>query len=354
MYNLTDIRGIHLEPSSKCQARCPQCTRFIFDYEDGKMKVNPLITDRNGKSGSLDEISFSDFVKWFPPKFVSQLDYLYMCGTFGDPTFATDCIKILAYLRAYNPRINLSIHTNGGHRPEEWWQRLAKLGVKAVFGIDGLEDTHSLYRVNTKWRQVIENARSFMRAGGTAEWQMLVFKHNEHQVLKCMKLAKLLGFKSFHYQHTTRFGESGEKRQPVVNPRGQVTHYLEPSSVSLKSFDKVKYSYFESNSIKETISCSAKNSGEIYVAANGTIVPCCHMMSCFLYEAEDIEDYKKKINMYPNLHKQNLKEIFDSLYFRKIERTWNNEPLSVCSKVCGSKTGTWSENCSSQSNFISF
>jgi sulfatase maturation enzyme AslB (radical SAM superfamily) len=354
MYKISDIRGIHLETSSKCQARCPQCTRFSFDYEDGKMKINPLITDRNGKSGKLDEISFLDFVRWFPPKFVSQLNYLYMCGTFGDPIFATDCAKILAYLRTYNPKINLSIHTNGGFRSKEWWEKIAKLNVKVIFGIDGLEDTHSLYRVNVNWKQVIENARSFIRAGGNAEWQMIVFKHNEHQITKCMKLAKLLGFKSFYYQHTTRFGENGGKNQPVVNPKGEVTHYLEPSSISLKSFDKIKYSYFESSSVEETIDCSAKKSREIYVAANGTIVPCCHMMSCFLYENDDIEDYKTKINVYPNLHKQNLKEIFDSLYFAKIEKTWNNNPLLVCSKVCGKNTGTWRENNSNQTKFITF
>jgi MoaA/NifB/PqqE/SkfB family radical SAM enzyme len=353
MYNISDIRGIHLEPSSKCQARCPQCGRFTLD-DDGKMVINPKITDRNGKFGCLDEITLSDFIKWFPPKFISQLGYLYMCGTFGEPILSTDCLKILAYLRLYNSRIHLGVHTNGGYRDEEWWRKLAKLNVNVVFGIDGLEDTHSLYRVNTNWRQVIENARSFIRAGGNAEWQMLVFKHNEHQVAKCMKLAKKLGFKSFYYQHTTRFAENGNKKEPVRNPKGEITHYLEPSSISLKFFDKVKHSYFESNSINESIDCSAKKNKDIYISANGRVLPCCHMESCFLYDEEDIEDYKKKIDMYPNLHVQTLKEIFDSGYFRKIENTWKNNSLTTCSKMCGKKTGTWAENVSEQTKFVSF
>jgi MoaA/NifB/PqqE/SkfB family radical SAM enzyme len=351
MYNISDIRGIHLEPTSKCQARCPQCGRFVLD-DDGKMVLNPLITDRNGKFGCLDQISLLDFIKWFPPKFISQLNYLYMCGTFGEPTLAEDCLKIFAYLRTYNSKIILGLHTNGGCKTEDWWRKLAKLNVRVVFGIDGLEDTHSLYRVNTNWRTVIKNAGSFIKAGGEAEWQMLVFKHNEHQIGQCIELAKKLGFKSFHCQHTTRFGETGNKKQPVRNPKGEITHYLEPSSVSLKSFDKVKDSYFESSSLKEIIDCSAKKNKEIYVSANGSVLPCCHMESCVLYDDEDILDYSKKINMYPSLYKQTLKEIFDSLYFRKIQQTWDNEPLTACSKMCGKKTGTWSENCSSQSTFI--
>lgn len=327
MYNLSDIKGIHLEPTSKCQARCPQCGRFDFD-EDGKPNIiNPLITDRNGNPGCLDEISLSDFVKWFPPKFVPQLSYLYMCGTAGDPALATDCLKIFAYLRVFNPRIILNLHTNGGVRSKEWWEKLAKLKVNVTFGIDGLEDTHSLYRVNTNWKTVIKNACHFIRAGGNAEWQMLVFKHNEHQILKCSKLSKKLGFKKFRYEHTTRFEQNMVEKWPVFNPKGEITHYLEPSSISLSSYD---------DSLQpKSINCIAKSRSEIYVAANGRVLPCCHMESCFIYDPDHIEDYKEKIKVVPNLYEQSLKQIFDSLYFRRIQKSWGEDPLFICSNTCG-------------------
>ena len=338
MYNLSDIKGIHLEPTSKCQARCPQCGRWDFDEGRQVNKINPLITDREGRSSCLDQIDFKDFVKWFPPKFVTQLKYLYMCGTAGDPILADDCLKILAYLRVHNPKMDLSVHTNGGCKSKEWWTKLAKLRVKAIFGIDGLEDTHSLYRVNTKWKTVIKNACYFIRAGGNAEWQMLVFKHNEHQILKCSELSKKLGFKTFRYEHTSRFGQFGNDiedwdvdwsvKWPVFNPRGEITHYLEPSSISLK------YSCGDSLQPK-SINCIAKSNSEIYVAANGRVLPCCHMESCFIYDPDDIEDYKEKIKVVPNLHEQSLKQIFDSLYFRRIQKSWGEDPLFVCSNTCG-------------------
>jgi MoaA/NifB/PqqE/SkfB family radical SAM enzyme len=323
--------------------------------ENGKPIINPLLKDRNGKSGCLDEISLSDFSKWFSPKFVSQLKYLYVCGTSGEPTLAKDCLEILAYLRFNNPHMFLSIHTNGGVKPKVWWQKLAKLRVKVIFGIDGLEDTHALYRINTNWRNIIESAHTFITAGGDAEWQMLVFKHNEHQVDKCRKLAKTLGFNSFHIQHTTRFSQRGQKVEPVYNPKGDITHYLEASSVSEKNFDKIKSVFRTDTSVKQIIGCSAKKNFEIYVAGNGDVLPCCHMESCFFGYFDDAEDYKNKIDsIKPNLYRQTLNEIFESQYFRKIESTWKKDPLLVCSNTCSKTSGTWSEATLSQSEGINF
>ena len=351
MYNLSDIKQIHLEVTSMCQSRCPQCGRYSYD-DDGKLIINPKITNREGKSG-LEQIYLSDFMKWFSPEFVSQLEYLYMCGNFGEPILAKDCLKIFAYLRVHNPKIVLHLNTNGGYRPSEWWERLAKIGVQATFGIDGMEDTHSLYRINTNWKQILRNARSFINAGGKARWQMLVFKHNEHQIKMCKRLSGKMGFESFVHEHTTRFGENDIGKWPVKNPSGEVTHYLEPSSVSAKSWDKIHDGWEQSTQIKETISPFCQRNRELYIGANGAVYPCCHMESAVsMHEFDDIEDYKKKIDMYPNLHKQTLKQIFDSMYFRKIEKTWQNDPLVVCSKFCGKTTGTLIENIEKQRSII--
>jgi MoaA/NifB/PqqE/SkfB family radical SAM enzyme len=329
MYNISDIRGIHLETTTKCQARCPQCGRM--DHFNNK--INSYVKDRNGKPSSLDEISLSDFIKWFPPKFISQLEYLYMCGTLGEPIFAKDCLKIFAYLRIFNKKIRLTLHTNGSFRPEEWWRKLAKLNVKVVFGIDGLEDTHSLYRVNTNWKTIIKNASAFIKAGGNAEWQMLVFKHNEHQVDTCKKLSKSLGFKTFQCRHTSQFGDY--EKFPSINPKGEITHYLEPSSISLENSKKRKPSTDINDNV--IIDCPVKKKKEIYLSANGNILPCCWMLSSTVFNFDDMEDYKKKIDMYPNLHVQTLKEIFDSGYFRKIENTWNKDTLLSCFNECSRK-----------------
>ena len=76
------------------------------------------------------------------------------------------------------------------------------------------------------------------------------------------------------------------------------------------------------------------------------------MRSCFEFIPDDIEDYKNKINVKYNLYKNTLKEIFDSQYFRKIEKTWDSDPLLICAKTCGKVTGTFKEHASLQSRVI--
>ena len=50
-----------------------------------------------------------------------------------------------------------------------------------IFGIDGLEDTNHIYRKNVKWKKLEENIKIYIKYGGTASWQFIVFEHNKHQ-----------------------------------------------------------------------------------------------------------------------------------------------------------------------------
>ena len=133
MYNLEDIKSVHLEVTSKCQASCPMCARNIQGGVD-----NPFMT--------VTEITLEQFQEWFPVGFIKQLDRLFMCGNLGDPIIAKDTLKIFEYIRAVNPSISLSMNTNGSARSWHFWKGLADTGVHVRFGIDGLIDTHNLYR----------------------------------------------------------------------------------------------------------------------------------------------------------------------------------------------------------------
>ena len=52
------------------------------------------------------------------------------------------------------------------------------------FNIDGLQDTNHVYRKNTNFEKIIDNASAYIRMGGIAEWNYIVFKHNQHQIDK--------------------------------------------------------------------------------------------------------------------------------------------------------------------------
>lgn len=318
MYRFDDITSIHLEITSKCQAKCPMCSRNL---QGGK--VNPMI--------ELEEITLEQFKEWFPEDFVKQLRNLYMCGNLGDPIVAKDTLEIFKYLREVNPEMSLRMHTNGSGRNVKWWTELAGLGVRVIFGIDGLGDTHSIYRINTSWEKIIENAKAFIAAGGWARWDMIVFKHNEHQVEDCRSLSQELGFAEFTVKHTSRFRDG---KLNVLDDEGKTINILYPTSLSHAMIDKVKKAKEE---VLPTIHCKVKGDNQIYVSATGTVTPCCWTdMEHDVPMSISRIDYLDVIGHWPNLKKSTLLEIFESGYFDKIEQAWTTCGLKACSKQCGS------------------
>ena len=133
--------------------------------------------------------------------------------------------------------MTLQMHTNGSARLESWWKELATLKVKVVFGIDGLEDTHALYRISTDFNTVMKNAKTYIEAGGDARWDMLVFQHNQHQLETCEQLSRDMDFKGFNFKHTTRFKQG---KFDVIDDDYNITHTLYPSNKSLEMIAPTK------------------------------------------------------------------------------------------------------------------
>ena len=328
MYKFEDIKDIHIELTSKCQAQCPMCPRRI----NGGI-INPLI--------KLDEINLNTFKSWFPQSFIKQLNSLFMCGNLGDPIIAKDCLEIFQYLRQINPTIHLSMHTNGSARSVTWWEELAIAKVRVVFGIDGSAKTHALYRVGTDYNHIMRNATAFIQAGGYAEWHMLVFEHNEHEIESCRIISNTLGFKSFVVKNTTRF-EKGKFH--ALDDEGKTTHILYPTQKSKDMMSKVT-NYI--TDVKPEIKCKAQTSKNFYVSSCGKISPCCWLDFDWILPKQDSRiNYMDKIGVLPDLNVNSLSEIFNSGYFDKIAETWSNDPLMECSKQCGNfdKLGAQFEN----------
>lgn len=315
MYKIGDIRTIHLEITNKCQASCPMCARNI----QGSI-TNPLI--------SLTEISLETFQNWFPKTFIAQLDRIFMCGNLGDPIIATDTLEIFSYIKECNPNIKLGMNTNGSARNTSWWKSLAKLGIVIRFGIDGLEDTHSIYRIGTDFNKIIANASAFISADGYAIWDMLIFDHNKHQIESCRKLANDLKFKEFVAKNTSRFRDD---KLNVLDKNGKTQYVIYPS-------DRSKEISSKSSCIptKILINCKSKNEQSLYISANGNVLPCCWLdMEWWNLGNSHRIDYMDNIGRYLNLQNYSLEEIFDIGLFDKIEKMWSNVPLKECSKRCG-------------------
>jgi sulfatase maturation enzyme AslB (radical SAM superfamily) len=250
-----------------------------------------------------------------------------MCGNLGDPIIAQDCLEIFEHLREINPSIRLSMHTNGSARNVHWWKDLAKHKVKVTFGIDGLEDTHKLYRVDTDWHKIIKNAWTFIQAGGEAEWHMLVFKHNEHQIEECQKISNDMNFKKFTTKHTSRFKDG---KFNVLDEFGKTVNILYPTEVSKTLTVNVL------SIVPSVIQCKAQKYKQLYVAADGTVSPCCWLdMEWMPPQSFSRIDYMEKITEIKHLQNDSLQQIFDSGYFKKIQDDWSCNPLRECKKQCG-------------------
>ena len=340
MIKFNELSSLHLEITNNCQASCPMCNRNINGGQD-----NPLIKTRNW---SLD-----DFKKIIDPTVLEQIDNFYLCGNFGDPIMNNDLIDMCRYSAKTAPDVKIVIHTNGGARNREWWQELAQVLPKrhnVVFAIDGMEDTHSLYRVGTDWHKIIHNAWTFIQAGGTAEWVFIKFKHNEHQVETARVMAADLGFKKFTVKNSSRF--ILEPKVSVVDRNGTVTHYIEPASeVTMKFIDKKIIQAYKQITDMSEINCKVRNDKEIYIDAYGDLYPCCWIASVPYSHIENNDAYEVRHEMLrqhwdlmsslgdTNTLSQSIKDIIDSTAYQTVwNRYWTTDKLITCARTCGTNT----------------
>lgn len=265
----TNITDLHIELTDRCQASCPMCARNVNGGKEREFV-------------GQNEITLEQFIKWFPEKFLDNLDNFYSCGNYGDPIIAKDCLEIYQYVRSTNQKCRLGIHTNGSAKDINWWKKLAEaLGNNhmCTFGIDGFETSHHLYRRGTNWKKIIENATAFIDAGGCAEVDCLVFKHNENELDEFKKYMLDLGFIRVNFKYTKRFYDM--EKFPVENRQGEIEYFLEPSvkeqTIDFLPLEKISkdLSIWENIVQQSKIDPKCINKNEIYVDARGNVFPCC-------------------------------------------------------------------------------
>ncbi len=117
MYEVENVRRLHIELSSRCNASCPACSR---NYAGGPVAVDLELT----------ELSLDDIKRMVPVEIAQNLIGINFCGNVGDPGMAPDLIPILEYFREQSPEIVQQIRTNGGMRNEKFWTELGNFFVK--------------------------------------------------------------------------------------------------------------------------------------------------------------------------------------------------------------------------------
>ena len=387
-FNFPELNQLHIELTNACNAACPMCSRFHVN--------SPLIRP----DLEIDQITIDKFKKYFPPDVVKKCEVILFCGVHGDPGMARDLYEICEYIDEVSPMTVIRMNTNGGMRKPEFWEKMGKLFAKKyrdhwswqiTFSIDGLEDTNHLYRRNVEWGKLMENVKAYTGAGGRAEWDYLIFKHNEHQIDEAKALSKELGFYSFvpkkalgvdngtslvRMSAMTREGKLDywidapvdPKNRNLENPKGpnneqfwefsiddyrrmkegKLTHNNYPERVS-KVYEMLAV---EDNSTldKAEINCKAKtmNGGkEIFVDQKGRVIPCCYMGTHLNGVHTDSQSLQLhyEVEKYGwdhfdlNLH--SLEEIMEGHHLDRVfTDTWTKPSckegkMAYCANICG-------------------
>jgi len=291
------VEFLELELTSKCNAACPQCPREI-PYIKENLNINK------------NEITLDLIKKWLPREILQRLKVVQFKGGFSEPVIAQDFYEIVRYF-IENSTAEIIINTNGSLRKPEFWDDLATLTknrCKIVFGIDGLEDTHSIYRVNTNYNKVIENATAYINSGGYAVWQFIKFNYNEHQVDIAKELSYKLGFKEFMLINSVRFDSYNNT---IFNKNNQELR----ASNTAPMRDLIQQKAIEQ---KKQINCQSKEQNWILIDWDGEVFPCCftvHWKQRFITAGLELDSQKwyKKIVKNQNATNLNHNSIFDIL-----------------------------------------
>ncbi len=251
MIDLSNITWLQVEATTKCNAWCPGCSRNNNGYTlSTAFVVEDLNTD-----------ALATLLTKLP-----NLTTVDFCGTYGDAIAAANILEQIELAKQHAKKI--IVRTNGSLRNGSWWEdfasQLKNIDHEVWFCLDGLEDTHSIYRQGTDFNVIIANAKAFMLAGGTAVWQFIPWKHNEHQIKDCIRLSQQLGFKRFEFVRNVRKDFDAQ-------------HYRTGQAIDIRPWngDRAFNKLEQVNTKVLAENCRHLSQPSVYLNANGKVSPCC-------------------------------------------------------------------------------
>lgn len=290
----------HIELCSKCSLLCPRCSR---------QEVPVGLVNR--------DLSLEWFQNNFSGKLLSDVKKLTFCGDDGDPIYAKDLLKILAWFRENNDQVQFVIVTNGSYKTKTWWEDLNKILDQRDhihFSIDGWDqESNDLYRINCNWKSIMLGVNVLEHARAFKTWATIAFKFNENKIDHIRDMARQLNFDSFQLTLSSKFGKNygtypkNDPLQPSDKfvSAGRFTRTATPLTDKkwqdncIDIFTKRFYNTSNSSSIIPL--CMIGNKG-LYLNAQGKFYPCCWTALRYGHN-KNIFDYIKP--------KQTLGEVLD-------------------------------------------
>ena len=321
----------HIELTDKCNAACPMCPRT--DH------MNSCKTDYS-KVQKI-ELSLADFEQHFNDAFCRHVEEVELGGGLGDALAASQCLEICEHLISRDVRVLIS--TNGSLRSTAWWEELGRLFRRndsfVELHVDGLRDTNGLYRVNTNFDKIMENARAYLATGAVAEWHYILFKHNEHQAAEAARQSREMGFRKFVLIDTIRFGSKAHFDYQMPNGEWRS---LEPPSYRSNDF-ATRFGREASDDSPNPvtpvekingIACKSKTQNRAYINTEGYVSACCWMsgssgeLHLTSLAGKDREAF--------NIRNRDLADILQDEPFNSIYlKAWLDGSSATCKRKCG-------------------
>ena len=248
--------------------------------------------------------------KWIKKEDLNNLKLINFCGSIDEPTTHPEILQIVDHFLNFS---EINIASNGSTKTKHFWKKLGEYGISVFFGIDGTnQKSLAKYRVGSNFLKVRDNFRSFIKAGGKATWQFIVFEHNKHLINDAKRMSEEEGFVNFRTIYSHRKG-SGEVK---------------------KKTDE-----------EHEIFCKYGNQKRIFINHTGAVIPCCYLNSESLeLHANDTvkTNFGKKYIELDSVLSNNLKynkisEILNGELFEYVVNSWNNDPIEKCWKTCKQK-----------------
>jgi MoaA/NifB/PqqE/SkfB family radical SAM enzyme len=272
-------KNLNIDIGNKCTLQCSECAREKF------RELNTPIPGKDLTIEQFDKIS--DF-------FIGKK--IHFCGTFSDPIFNPDFIKMLKLCREKN--IHAVIHNAASHKSEEWYKEAFESNTDAEwwFGIDGLPNQSHVYRKNQDGEKLFKVMLEAKNTGlKRVTWQYIVFDYNQDSIKAALDLAKI---------HKLRFLLINTQRAP----------------------NKI---YFKGTEFKP----KCLDNKDLGFSVTGHITPCCWTNT--RWNAKYLKDIFLEKNHIDN--HASVSDIIQTPEWKKLFNVLINDPNNapdVCKKMC--------------------
>lgn len=180
--------GLSVEPTTSCNLRCPQCPSGLRSF--------------SRPTGMLDLPSFK---RWLRP--ISGRLWTLQLYFQGEPLLHpgfSEAVRI-----GHDAGLFTMSSTNGHFLTEAHCHKLVESGLDLlVISIDGVDqERYQEYRVGGSLEKVLDGSRELIRIRKQLKsktpyliFQMVVFRHNRHQIEAAKELARQIGFDEIRFK----------------------------------------------------------------------------------------------------------------------------------------------------------